>query len=54
VKILFSIFILCCGYYTLTFGRSLWKKDNNRLGGFGAGLFAVIGTIAPVIVLFMK
>jgi hypothetical protein len=48
-----SLFILCSGYYTLTYGISLWKDENNKLGGFGVSLLAVIGTVVPIIVLFM-
>lgn len=48
------LFIICSGYYTLTFGIYMWKQENNSLGGFGAISLAVIGTIAPIIVLFIK
>lgn len=51
---LFSFFMLCSGYYTLTYGISLWKKDNNKLGGFGTILLALAGTVIPIIVLLAK
>ena len=54
MKYIFSLFMLCCGYYTLTFGLSMWKKDRNRLGGAAAVAFAAIGTLAPIVVLFLK
>lgn len=48
------VFIIGAGYYTLTFGINLWKNENNKLGGFGAGLIAIAGTIIPIIVMFLK
>ncbi|HEX9060287.1 MAG TPA: hypothetical protein VF941_08915 [Clostridia bacterium] len=51
---IFMLIMLGCGYYTLTYGISLWRDDNNKLGGFAAGAFAVIGTIVPGIILYMK
>ena len=50
----FAILMLMIGYYTLTFGISLWKNDKNRLGGAGAIIMAVVGTLIPIIVLFVK
>lgn len=49
-----SLFIICSGYYTLTFGITMWKQENNRLGGFGAVSLAVLGTIVPLLVMFIK
>ena len=49
-----SLFIVCAGYYTLTFGITMWKQENNKLGGLGAVILAIIGTIVPIIVLFIK
>lgn len=51
---LFILFIFGCGYYTLTYGMSLWKEDNNKLGAVAAIAFAVVGTILPSIVLIVK
>lgn len=50
----FAFLMLLAGYYTLTYGVSLWKEDNNRLGGFGAIAITIIGTIAPIIVMYIK
>lgn len=47
-------FILCAGYYALTYGISLWKNEANKLGGFGAILAAAIGTIAPILFILLK
>ncbi|PYG87397.1 uncharacterized protein DUF3953 [Ruminiclostridium sufflavum DSM 19573] len=49
-----SFFIICSGYYTLTFGINMWKQDNNKLGGFGAIFLALISTIVPVAVIYIK
>ncbi len=51
---IFMLFMLGSGYYTFTYGISLWRDDKNKLGGFAVAVFAVIGTIIPGIVLFMK
>lgn len=45
--------MLCAGYYCLTYGISLWN-EKNKLGGFGAMLAAVIGTIVPVLYTLLK
>ncbi len=47
------LFILTSGYYTLTFGKSLWVDDYNKLGAVGAALAALIGTVVPIIFMFM-
>lgn len=51
---IFISFMLLTGYYALTYGISLWKEDENKLGGFGAMAAAVIGTVIPIVVLFIK
>lgn len=43
------LFMMCAGYYCLTYGISLWKAEKNKLGGFGAILAAIAGTIVPII-----
>jgi hypothetical protein len=47
------LFVLASGYYTLTFSKSLWVDDNNKLGAVGAGLAALISTVVPIIYMFM-
>lgn len=42
------------GYYTFTYGISLWRDDKNKLGGFAAAALAVVATIVPGVVLFIK
>ncbi len=54
MRFIFSLFMLGCGYYTLTYGLYIWKKDKNRLGGAGTIAFAVIGTLAPIFVLYYR
>ena len=51
---LFMLFMLCCGYYTVTYGMSLWKDDNNKLGAIAVIAFAVVGTVLPSLVLYIK
>ena len=48
------VFMVCCGYYTFTYGLSLWKNQKNKLASVGTIAVAIIGVILPVIVLFMK
>jgi predicted membrane channel-forming protein YqfA (hemolysin III family) len=47
------LFMLASGYYTFTFGISQWKRKN-RLGGFSTIVIALLGTIIPILVLYMK
>lgn len=54
MKIAASIFILASGYYTFTYGRSLWVDDRNKLGGVGAVLAALLSIIAPILILLIK
>ena len=51
---LFVLFMLCCGYYTATYGMSLWKEDKNKLGGAAAVAFAVVGTVLPSVILLAR
>jgi len=51
---LLGIFILCAGFYTLTYGLSLWNDDRNKLGGFGAILIAILGTLLPIAFLIIR
>lgn len=54
MKIAEIIFILACCYYTLTYAKSLWVDEKNKLGAVGAGLAGMIGTVGPVIMLLAK
>lgn len=49
-----SLFILCAGYYSLTYGIYVLKTEKNTLGGFGVLLITIIGTVLPIIMLFIK
>lgn len=49
-----TIIMLMIGYYTLTFGISLWRDDKNKLGSIGAIIIALAGTLVPVVELFLK
>ena len=49
-----TILIMAAGYYSLTYGISLWKTQNSRLSAFGVILITVIGTVAPIVFLFIK
>lgn len=51
---IFTVLMLCAGYYTLTYGLSLWRDDKNKLGGAATIIIAVIGTIAPVVTMYLK
>lgn len=50
---IFSLVILACGYYTMTYGLSQWKSGK-KLGAAGTFLAALLGTAIPLIVLFLK
>lgn len=53
IYILF-LFIIGSNYYTLTYGIYLWKNENNKLGSIGTIAIAIIGTIVPIVVGFIK
>lgn len=54
IRIAAAMAILICGFYTFTYGRSLWKDDNNKLGALGAVAAAVVGTMVPILYMFYK
>ena len=54
MKYIVGFLILIGGYYTFTYAIHLWTKQNNKLGAFGAALIALIGTIAPIVVLWIR
>lgn len=49
-----AIFILCSGYYTMTYGINLWKNEKNKLGGLGAIFLSIVGSVFPIFFLFSK
>jgi hypothetical protein len=53
MKIIVSLIILSFGYYTFTYGISLWRH-NNKLGSVGVTLLVLLGTIGPIITLFIR
>lgn len=48
-----TLFVICSGYYTLSYGISLWKNPITRLAGAASMAIAVVGTVVPIIVLFI-
>ena len=48
------IFMLLAGYYSLTYGVSLWRDDQKILGSIGVILISVLGTIIPIVFLIIK
>lgn len=54
MKYFMILFILCSGYYTLTYGISLQKDKANKLGSFGAILAAAVGTFVPILFILFK
>ncbi|MCX7920731.1 MAG: YczI family protein [Clostridia bacterium] len=50
---LFMLAMIASGYYTFTFGVNQWNKKN-KLGGISTMVVAVLGTIVPSIVLYLK
>jgi hypothetical protein len=48
------IFVLICGWYTLTYGMTIFIKEKNKLGGIAVIALAILSTIMPVAVMFIK
>ncbi len=48
------IFMLMAGYYSLTYGVSLWRDDRKILGSIGVIMISVVGTIIPIVFLIIK
>jgi hypothetical protein len=46
--------ILISGYYTLTYGISVWKNENNALGGMAVITLATLATVISVIFLIVR
>lgn len=53
-NVIILIVVLAIGYYTFTYGMSLWKDDKNKLGAFGTILIAILGIAAPLVFMFIK
>ena len=53
MKYIAVMIIMGFGYYTWTYGMSLWN-NKNKLGGIGVGSLAAIGTIVPIFFLFTR
>lgn len=53
MKYLLILLILFAGYYTFTYSIYLWKKEKNKLAAFGSAFIAVVGTVAPIIELWI-
>ncbi|OPX45911.1 hypothetical protein CLHUN_03840 [Ruminiclostridium hungatei] len=49
-----ALFMLMAGYYSLTYGISLWRDDRKRLGSVGVILISVLGTLIPIAFMFMR
>lgn len=47
------IFILCFGYYTVSYAIFLLTQKDEKLAAFGTLLIAIIGTGVPIIGLFL-
>jgi hypothetical protein len=54
MKYLLILFLIAVGYYTFTYGVFIIRKEKNTLAAAGTILLAVIGILAPIIVLFIK
>jgi hypothetical protein len=48
------VIVLFGGYYTFTYGLHLWRHEHETLAGFGVIFIALISTIFPILVLFMR
>ncbi|MBV4419189.1 hypothetical protein KM800_07570 [Clostridium tyrobutyricum] len=54
MKYITSFLILCLCYYTISYGVFLKKKQNNRLGAFGAYLLAIFTAVVSISVVFTR
>jgi hypothetical protein len=54
MKYIFLAFMLGCGYYTLTYGIYLFRKERNKLGGSAMVMLAIVGTLIPAFVMLIK
>ncbi|NLO98593.1 MAG: hypothetical protein GX091_11115 [Peptococcaceae bacterium] len=55
MKLVLTIFvILAINYYTFTYARSLWRDDNNKLAACGTALLALLATIPPILMIFIR
>lgn len=46
--------MLMAGYYSLTYGVSLWRDDHRKLGSIGVILIAIFGTLIPIVFMFIN
>jgi len=51
---LLILFFLAVGYYTCSYGAFIIKKEKNILAAVGTIALGIIGTVVPIMVLFMK
>ncbi len=49
-----ALFMLMAGFYSLTYGISLWRDDRKRLGSVGVILISVFGTLIPLAFMFIR
>ncbi len=51
---LLAVFMLLAGFYSMTYGISLWKDDKKKLGSIGVIVLSVVGTLLPLAFMFWK
>jgi hypothetical protein len=51
---LLILILIAIGYYTFTYGVFIIRREKNTLAAAGTILLAVVGTLAPIIALFIK
>ncbi len=51
---LLAAFMLMAGFYSLTYGISLWRDDKEKLGSIGVIILSVVGTMLPLVFMFWK
>jgi len=54
IKYALFLLIMVSGYYTLTYSKSLWSDDQNKLAAIGAGLIAAISVVAPIMFMLFR
>jgi hypothetical protein len=46
--------VLLAGYYTFTYGLHLWRYEHEKLAGFGVIFIALVSTLFPIVLLFVR
>ncbi|MEY8764097.1 MULTISPECIES: hypothetical protein [Clostridium] len=51
MKYILCFLIICSGYYTFSYGVSVWVEENNRLAAFGVWLLDAASTLISIMMI---